>query len=131
VQRVAAVQTFVALPAAEALAAANKRIRNILRKSDLTPPGEVDRARFQDAEEHALLDALEQAETALTPLLGDKQYDQVLATLAELRPSVDAFFDQVLVNAEDRALRANRLALLQRLGNLFLQVADISRLHVK
>jgi len=128
-RRIEAVREFRGLPAAESLAAANKRIRNILRKAEQAIPGQVDSGRFVDAEEGALLAALEQVEAQVAPLLGSRDYTAVLTALAALRPEVDSYFDKVLVMAEDPALRGNRLALLKRLSDLFLQVADISRLQ--
>lgn len=126
--RLLACRAFSAMPEAEALAAANKRIRNILRKSAGSVPAQVDPDVLQDAEEKALYAALEEAGRDVEPLLAEHRYESALARLARLRAPVDRFFDQVLVMADDARLRDNRLALLQRLEALFLRIADISRL---
>jgi len=124
--RIEAVRGFRALPEAEALAAANKRIQNILRKSP--PSAEVARATLQAPEEMKL----EQSLTAVTAIVDQKfaqrDYAGTLSALASLRGDVDSFFDKVLVNAEDPALRAARLHLLSRLGATMNRVADISKL---
>lgn len=127
-QRVQAVQAFRRLPEAEALAAANKRVANILAKADSTVPGTVDQQLLSETAEQALAAALSDAEAAVAPLARQRQYSATLNRLAALREPVDAFFDQVLVNAEDERIRANRYALLARLRGLFLGVADISLL---
>jgi glycyl-tRNA synthetase beta chain len=127
-QRVQAVQAFRRLPEAEALAAANKRVANILAKADSTVPGTVDQQLLSETAEQALAAALSDAEAAVAPLAQQRQYSATLNRLAALREPVDAFFDQVLVNAEDERIRANRYALLARLRGLFLGVADISLL---
>ena len=125
-QRVQAVQAFRRLPEADALAAANKRVANILAKADSELPGEIDPALLSEAAEQALSAALSAAEEAVQPLAQQRQYDATLNRLAALREPVDAFFDQVLVNADDARVKANRYALLARLRGLFLGVADIS-----
>ena len=125
-QRVHAVQAFRRLPEAEALAAANKRVANILTKAAGELPGEVDPALLSETAEQALAAAINAAEQAVRPLAEQRQYDATLNRLAALREPVDAFFDQVLVNAEDARIKANRYALLARLRGLFLGVADIS-----
>ena len=84
---------------------------------------------MQDPAERALDAALADVLAAVGPLLASHRYTEALAAMAELQPQVDAFFDQVMVNVEDAALRQNRLALLQRLRELFLRVADISLLQ--
>ena len=127
--RIEAVRSFQALPEAEALAAANKRIRNILRKAEEPIPPEVDPALLQKAEEKALHQALAEKQAAIEPLLESGDYTQALRELAGLREPVDRFFDEVMVMDEDTALRRNRLALLQGLYALFRRVADISRLQ--
>lgn len=127
-RRVKAVYSFYQLPEAQALAAANKRVSNILAKADAAPAGSVDTSLLQEEAEKALASALETATAKLAPLLEQGDYEQGLRSLASLRAPVDAFFDQVMVNAEDDKLRANRLALLSNLRALFLQVADISQL---
>jgi glycyl-tRNA synthetase beta chain len=127
--RIRAVTEFRRLPEAEALAAANKRIRNILKKNKTTVPQTVDTDLFRDAEEHHLHRKVLEMASTVTPLLENADYAGALKTLAGLRASVDAFFDQVLVMDEDPAVRGNRLALLQQLSTLFLGVADISALQ--
>ncbi len=127
--RVEAVRRFLELPEAESLAAANKRIRNILRKADQEIPGSVDPEQLQAPEEQALLEALTRKEAAVEPLLAQGDYTAALRELAELREPVDRFFDEVMVMVEAPALRRNRLALLHRLHALFRRVADISRLQ--
>ena len=127
-KRLAAVRAFAALPEAASLAAANKRVGNILKKSEAAPTTAVEAARFAEPAEGALHQALlavgPQAEAALAQ--GD--YTGALKALAALKAPVDAFFDGVMVNAEDPALRANRLALLAQLHGAMNRVADLSRL---
>ncbi|WP_028241498.1 glycine--tRNA ligase subunit beta [Stutzerimonas azotifigens] len=127
-QRVQAVQAFRTLPEAEALAAANKRVSNLLGKYEGRLPEAVEPRWFDNATEFSLYSAIQQAEQAVQPLAADRHYREALARLAALRDPVDAFFDAVLVNAEDSSVRANRYALLARLRGLFLGVADISAL---
>ncbi|VXD02558.1 glycine--tRNA ligase subunit beta [Pseudomonas sp. 9Ag] len=127
-QRVQAVQAFGNLPEAEALAAANKRVSNLLSKFEAKLPATVEPRYFDSATEFSLYSALQQAEQAVQPLAADRQYREALERLAHLRGPVDAFFEAVLVNAEDASVRANRYALLARLRGLFLGVADISAL---
>jgi glycyl-tRNA synthetase beta chain len=129
-RRLKAIGEFAKLPDAEALAAANKRIRNILKKADIAIPDAVDASRFQDDAERALHAVVEQAIADTDPLLANRDYVAVLACLARLRPEVDTFFDKVMVNAEDQAVRANRLALLQRLADRLGSVAAIEHLSV-
>lgn len=130
-RRVRAVSAFSALPEAATLAAANKRVANILQKQvEGSVPVSVDPALFQDAAESALAAALESAIDACAPLLARGDYSAALIRLAELRAPVDDFFGQVLVMSEDTALRNNRMALLARLRAAFLAVADISALAV-
>lgn len=127
-RRLRAIREFVQLPEAEALAAANKRIRNILRKTDEAIPAQVNPQRLQEAAEHALNDAVNEAIADTDPLLADRDYVGVLKRLAALRAPVDAFFDGVMVMAEDGELRRNRLALLKRLADRFATVAEVARL---
>ncbi|WP_312668768.1 glycine--tRNA ligase subunit beta [Stutzerimonas nitrititolerans] len=127
-QRVQAVQAFRKLPEAEALAAANKRVSNLLGKFEAKLPETVEPRWFDNATEFSLYSALQQAEQAVQPLAEARQYREALERLAHLRAPVDAFFEAVLVNAEDASVRANRYALLARLRGLFLGVADISAL---
>ncbi|MFG3449634.1 glycine--tRNA ligase subunit beta [Stenotrophomonas sp. NPDC047960] len=127
-RRIDAIGIFAALPEAEALAAANKRIRNILRKAEGAIPGMVDPALLAEPSESELAEAVEAAIDDSNASLHQKDYVSVLARLARLRPQVDAFFDAVMVNAEDPALRGNRLALLKRLGDRLGSVAAIEHL---
>ena len=129
-QRMRAVKTFRELPEADSLSAANKRIRNILRKTAAGIPANYSRELLQEPAEQELAQALEDLETAVGPLLEKRAYTDALCKLAALQTPVDAFFDQVMVMAEDSRLRANRLALLNSLSDLFLQVADISLLQI-
>ncbi|WP_417616631.1 glycine--tRNA ligase subunit beta [Oceanisphaera sp.] len=127
--RVKAVSQFRELEAAAALAAANKRVGNILAKFDGDIPAQVNPERLQDEAEKALAAQLAELSERLTPLFANADYNSALNELATLRESVDNFFDQVMVMAEDEALRLNRLSLLNQLRNLFLQIADISLLQ--
>lgn len=129
-RRLRAIGEFVKLPEAEALAAANKRIRNILKKADIAIPASVDATKFQEDAERALHAVVEQAIADTDPLLAHRDYVAVLGRLARLRPEVDTFFDKVMVNADDLAVRANRLALLQRLADRLGSVAAIEHLSV-
>ncbi len=126
--RIDAIGTFATLPEAEALAAANKRIGNILKKADTAIPAMEDPALFVEPAERALGEAVEAALDDTTAALHQHDYVRVLNRLALVRPQVDAFFDQVMVNAEDPAIRANRLALLKRLADRFGAVAAIGQL---
>jgi len=128
-QRIQACRTFRLLPEAESLAAANKRISNILKKTDQSIPEQVDATRLTDDAEKQLAGELEKMNTAVVPLMDAGDYTPALTQLAGLRNSVDNFFDQVMVMVDDDALRANRLALLKKLAGLFLRVADLSRLQ--
>ncbi|EKO3497199.1 glycine--tRNA ligase subunit beta [Vibrio fluvialis] len=128
-QRVKAVSHFRALEAAEALAAANKRVGNILAKFDGELAQDIDLALLQEDAEKALAEAVEVMTEALEPAFATGNYQQALSQLAGLREPVDAFFDNVMVMADDEALKKNRLTLLNNLRNLFLQIADISLLQ--
>ena len=127
-QRLAAVRAFAALPEAAALAAANKRVGNILKKSDAAPGAPVDTARLVEPAEAALADALANAAPRADAAFDSGNYTASLQTLAALKAPVDAFFGAVMVNAEDPSLRANRLALLGRLHAAMNRVADLSKL---
>ncbi|MDH0646345.1 glycine--tRNA ligase subunit beta [Pseudomonas sp. GD03858] len=127
-QRVQAVQAFRKLPEAEALAAANKRVSNLLGKAEGAIAEQVEPKYFDNANEFSLYSAIQQADQAVQPMAAARQYSEALARLAALRDPVDAFFEAVMVNAEDAKVRANRYALLSRLRGLFLGVADISLL---
>lgn len=126
-RRVRAVETFLGLPEAEPLAAAHKRIHNILRKVEGDLPERVDPKWLQEDAERALHERLEGLWAPVSAHFDAGEYTQGLTALAGLREPVDAFFEQVMVMAEDAALRDNRLALLNRLAGLFLRVADLSR----
>ncbi|MBC5832626.1 glycine--tRNA ligase subunit beta [Vibrio metschnikovii] len=128
-QRVKAVSHFRELEAAEALAAANKRVGNILAKFAGQLPAEVDLALLQEPAEKALAQDVAVMSEALEPVFASGDYQQALSQLASLREPVDAFFDNVMVMADDEALKQNRLTLLNDLRNLFLQIADISLLQ--
>ncbi len=127
-RRIDAIGLFAALPEAAALAAANKRIGNILKKADIAIPAQVEAALLQEPAERALAEAVEAALADTAAALHRHDYVAVLSRLATLRPAVDAFFDAVMVNAEDAAVRGNRLALLKRLSDRFGAIADISQL---
>ena len=127
-QRVQAVQAFRKLPQAAALAAVNKRVSNLLSKAEGNVAHTVEPKYFDNANEFSLYSAIQQADHAVQPMAAERQYTESLARLATLREPVDAFFEAVMVNAEDANVRANRYALLTRLRNLFLGVADISLL---
>ena len=126
--RVRAVSHFRTLDSAEALAAANKRVSNILAKADVAI-GEVNPTACVEPAEKALAEAVLGLRTEVQPLIAQGEYTAVLDKLASLRQPVDNFFDNVMVNAEDPELRQNRLAILNTLQGLFMQVADISLLQ--
>lgn len=126
--RLKALREFAKLPEAEALAAANKRIGNILRKVDGVIADDVAPALFTEDAERALASAVDAAIADTDPALANRDYVAVLTRLASLRPQVDAFFDAVMVNADDPAVRSNRLALLQRLSRRLGAVAAIEHL---
>ena len=126
--RVRAVSHFRTLDSAEALAAANKRVSNILAKADAAV-GEINLTACVEPAEKALAEAVLALRTEVQPLIAQGDYTAVLDKLADLRAPVDNFFDNVMVNAEDPALRQNRLSILNTLQGLFLQVADISVLQ--
>ena len=126
--RVRAVSHFRTLDSAEALAAANKRVSNILAKADAAI-GEINLTACVEPAEKALAEAVLALRTEVQPLIAKGDYTAVLDKLANLRAPVDSFFDNVMVNAEDPVLRQNRLAILNTLQGLFLQVADISVLQ--
>ncbi|WKD49902.1 glycine--tRNA ligase subunit beta [Microbulbifer spongiae] len=126
--RVHAVNAFSQLPESGALAAANKRVSNILAKLDTALPETIDEALLQEEAEKALYAAVQVARAEVEPLYSDAHFAEGLAGLAGLRETVDTFFDRVMVMSDDERLRENRLALLAQLRALFLQVADISLL---
>ena len=125
-QRLKAVVAFRQLPAAESLAAANKRISNILKKVETAIPAQVDVSLLKEPAEQALAETLQAQQAQVLPLFAAGNYEQALQSLASLREPVDAFFNDVMVMADDMALRNNRLALLNQLRGLFLRVADLS-----
>ena len=129
VARADAVEAFSALADAEALAAANKRIANILRQAGGTDDARVDDTLLTEAAERALWDALREREAAVAPLLDVRDYTAALRELAALRATVDAFFDAVMVMADDSRVRNNRLALLATVRALFHRVADVGQLQ--
>ena len=129
VQRVEAVQQFLQLPEALALAAANKRVSNILKKSDGAAVA-LDATLLAEPAEHALAAALAEVGERADAAYRDGDYARSLGLLAGLKPAVDAFFDTVMVNVESPSLRANRLALLATLRETMNRVADLSRLAV-
>ncbi len=127
--RLHAVTEFRALPEATSLAAANKRIGNILRKTEEKIPNDVDTSRLVDTAERDLYQAMTDLREAVTAQFDNGDYTAGLRQLAALREPVDRFFDNVMVMADDALVRGNRLALLAQLQNLFLRVADLSRLQ--
>ncbi len=129
-RRLAAVQTFARLEQAESLAAANKRIANILRQAGDPEGLSISKKLLADDAERALHNALDNARQKVGPLVEQRLYAEALNVLADLRDPVDRFFDDVMVMTDDEALRSNRLALLGELRSLFLDVADISRLSL-
>ncbi len=128
-RRLLAVRSFQKLDAAESLAAANKRIANILRKNEDELPEEASRALLREPAEVDLFERLQDMSKRLEPLHREHRYQDSLEKLAELRVPIDTFFDNVLVMDEDADLRGNRLALLGQLRDLFLHTADLSRLQ--
>ncbi|MCW5592131.1 MAG: glycine--tRNA ligase subunit beta [Burkholderiales bacterium] len=129
-KRLAAVRTFAALPEAASLAAANKRVGNILKKSEEKVAPVTDAALFVEPAERALADALEAVAPRSEQAFAAGDYTGSLQALAALKTPVDAFFDAVMVNAEDAKLRANRLGLLAKLHEAMNRVADLSKLAV-
>ncbi|MBT8130987.1 MAG: glycine--tRNA ligase subunit beta, partial [Gammaproteobacteria bacterium] len=128
-QRMLAVQEFAGLEAATSLAAANKRIANILRTAKDDIPQQPEANVLTEPAEQDLFAQLTAARRDVAPLVDQRDYRAALTRLAELRPVVDRFFDDVMVMAEDETVRRNRLALLDQLRNLFMHTADLSRLQ--
>lgn len=126
--RLEALRAFLGLPEAASLTAANKRVTNILRKAGETPPPEVDPRLLSLPEERLLYESLQPLRGTVSAATARRDYTGALTELAALRPAVDAFFDAVMVMDEDPRLRANRLALLRHMRDLFAGVADLSRL---
>ena len=129
-KKLAAVRAFAALPESESLAAANKRVSNILKKADGEVAEQVDAALFTDPAEKALHAALVDIERIARPAFDRRDFTASLQALAALKAPVDAFFDQVMVNADDPKIRVNRLGLLAILRSAMNRVADLSRLAV-
>ncbi|MCF6204932.1 MAG: glycine--tRNA ligase subunit beta, partial [Methylococcaceae bacterium] len=127
IQRLQSVKTFRQLPEAQSLAAANKRIINILKKSDTEPAESI--SGLIESEEKNLQSAASDSARDIKPLLEQKNYQATLTRLALLKKEIDAFFDNVMVNTDDLELRASRLALLSILSEQFLKIADISKLQ--
>ncbi|NKI94019.1 glycine--tRNA ligase subunit beta [Rhizobacter sp. SG703] len=127
-KKLAAVRAFAALPESESLAAANKRVSNILKKADGEVVEQVDAALLADPAEKALHAALVDIERIARPAFDRRDFTASLQALAALKAPVDAFFDQVMVNADDPKIRANRLGLLATLRSAMNRVADLSRL---
>ena len=125
-KRVYAVQAFNLLPEAAALAAANKRVSNILNKQDGNVDDVINETLLDASAEKTLAQAINQAKKEADPYFVEGNYTEGLKALAQLRKPIDAFFDDVMVMVENEALKQNRLALLQNIRSLFLQVADIS-----
>lgn len=128
-RRIEAVKIFSELEQADNLAAANKRINNILKKNKDVIPHQADAGLFENEYETNLFDALQKISLDVQPLLDDEDYKNTLIKLAELKDPVDTFFDKVMVMAEDTSIRLNRLSLLQSIRALFQQVADVSVLQ--
>lgn len=128
--RVQAVNVFLKLPEAASLAAANKRIRNILRQAGEDFPDDTDPGLLAEDQERALLESVTDKRGKVEPLIESGDYQGALEELAGLKAPVDAFFDHVMVMAEDDALRRNRLALLSGVNRMFSRIADVSRLDV-
>ncbi len=127
--RVRAVSAFRRLPESAALASANKRIANILRKNSVETAGSIDDALLQDPAEKALASRIQAVAAAADGFIEARDYEAYLKTLAELQTPIDLFFDEVMVMCEDPDVRDNRIALLNRIHGLFTRVADITRLN--
>ena len=126
-----AVAAFKALPQAQALAAANKRVANILAKNEVTDNSSVDESLLNEPQERDLYQQITQQQATVNVALVTNDYTSILTSLAQLQDSVDAFFDNIMVMSDDASLRQNRLALLLQLRALFLSTADISVLANK
>ena len=129
IQRIEAVSDFSSLDEADNLAAANKRIHNILRKNTESLPEATDPGLFENSAETNLFDAVTEKESAIQPLIESNNYKGILSELAALKEPIDTFFDDVMVMADNEQVRLNRLSLLQRVTRLFLLVADVSVLQ--
>jgi len=131
-RRIKALGVFRSLPEAAALAAANKRIANILKKSaeDSDATQTVDESLLEDDSEKTLYKQVQSLTAAITPLIAKGNYEKVLSELSSLKDSIDAFFNQVMVMCDDEKIKNNRIALLHQMRSLFLKVADISCLQL-
>ena len=128
-KRIKAVTAFRTLPEAESLAAANKRVGNILKKTDASSDIKINTSLFAEDAEKALYEKLNGLRSTVDALYDNGDYEKALRKLSALRDPVDTFFDKVMVMAEDEAIKNNRLALLEQMSALFLRAADLSRLH--
>ena len=129
-QRIEAVNQFKQLDAAESLAAANKRITNILKKIKSDLPAQINNELLKEKAEKNLAQQLTEVIDKISPLLAQAAYTETLTELSTLREVVDTFFDDVMVMVDDEALKNNRIALLNQLHSQFMQVADLSLLQV-
>ncbi len=129
-RQLAAVRAFMQMPEGESLAAANKRVANILKKAELNggAPANVEEVKLVESAERELFAALKSATPEANKMFQAQDFTGYLRSFAVLKAPVDEFFDNVLVMAEDPALRGNRLALLNDLRNAMNKVADISKL---
>ncbi|MCK4834963.1 MAG: glycine--tRNA ligase subunit beta, partial [Gammaproteobacteria bacterium] len=128
-KRIRAVTAFRELAEAESLAAANKRVGNILKKSAAASDAAVDESLLSEDAEKKLFEKLNSLSRTVEPMFDSGDYEAALSQLSSLRDPVDAFFDSVMVMADDEAIRNNRIALLSTMSQLFLRAADLSRLH--
>jgi glycyl-tRNA synthetase beta chain len=128
-KRIKAVTAFRGLAEAESLAAANKRVSNILKKSDIAVTAKIDQGLFTEGAEKTLYKKISDLSTVVNVMFNEGDYENALWELSALRKPVDAFFDSVMVMADDPAIRNNRLALLGQMRDLFLRAADLSRLQ--
>lgn len=128
-QRMVAVNEFLNLPEAEPLTAGNKRIQNILKKQEQPVDGHIQVDLLHEAAEKALFDAVTEITPRIRAATAKRAYTDALTELAQLRAPIDRFFDEVMVMADDAAIRRNRLALLQQTGALFLSIADLTQLN--
>lgn len=128
-KRIKAVSAFRELAEAESLAAANKRVGNILKKSAVDVSVTVDESLLSEEAEKKLFETLNALSKIVEPMFDSGDYEAALSQLSSLRDPVDAFFDSVMVMADDEAIKNNRIALLSIMNQLFLRAADLSRLH--
>jgi len=128
-KRIKAVMAFNALPEAESLAAANKRVGNILKRTEAGAVAAVEESLFVEEAEKSLFSELSALSQSVEPLFSEGEYEEALYRLSSLRKPVDDFFDQVMVMVDDEAVKNNRIALLKQMHALFLRAADLSRLQ--